>query len=76
MILLCKDSYSENCVLINFVFISETLLQDFAVNNGLCMWSPVLYEQIRVIICNDVQYSSPASSVKAVEFYCHQSVFF
>ncbi|SVE33415.1 uncharacterized protein METZ01_LOCUS486269, partial [marine metagenome] len=70
------DSCSENCVLINFVFISETLLQNFAVNNGLCKWRPVQYEQIHAIFCNGVQYSIPASSGKAVEFYCHQSVFF
>jgi len=62
--------------LINFVFISETLQLNFAVNNGLCMWSPVLYEQIHAIFCNGVQYSSPALSGKAVEFYCRQSVFF
>ena len=58
------------------MFISETLLQNFAVNNGLCMWSPVLYEQIHAIFCNGVQYSSPASSGKAVEFCCRQSIFF
>ena len=71
-----KDSCSENCVLINFVFISETLLQNFAVKNGLFMWSPVLYEQIHAMFCNGVQYSSPASYGKAVERYCRQSVFF
>ena len=42
-VFLCKDSCSENCVLIDFVFISETLLQNFAANNGLCMWSPEIY---------------------------------
>ena len=57
------------------MFILETLLQNFTVNNGLCMWSPVLYEQIHAIFCNGVQYSSQASSGKAVEFYCRQSVF-
>ena len=64
----CKDSCSENCVLINFVFISETLLQNFALNNGLCMWSPALYEQIHAFFCKGVQYCNPASSVKAFEF--------
>ena len=58
------------------LFISETLLQNFAVNNLLCMWIPVLYEQIQAIFCNDVKYSSPASSGKAVEFCCRQSLFF
>ena len=53
-----------------------TLLRNFAANNVLCMWSPVLYEQINAIFCNGVQYSSQASSGKAVEFYCHQSEFF
>ena len=58
------------------MFISETLLQNFAVNNGLCMWSPVLCAQIHAIFCNGVQYSSPASSGKAVEFCCRQYLFF
>ena len=73
---LSKDSCSVNYVLINFVFRSETLLQNFAVNNVLCMWIPVLYKQIQAIFCNDVKYSSPASSGKAVEFCCRQSLFF
>ena len=54
----------------------ETLLCNFAANNVLCMWSPMLFEQIHAIFCNGVQYSSQASSGKAVEFYCHQSEFF
>ena len=31
------------------MFISETLLQNFAVNNRFCIWNPVLYEQIHAI---------------------------
>jgi len=54
----------------------ETLLRNFAANKGWCMWSPVLYEQIHAIFCNGVQYSSQASSVKAVELYWYQSLFF
>ena len=73
---LSKDSCSVNCVLINFVFRSETLLQNFAINNVLCMRIPVLYEQIHAIFCNVVQYISPASSGKAVEFCWGQSLFF
>ena len=71
-----KYSCSENCVLINFVFMSETLLQNLAVNNGLFMWSPLLYAQIYEIFCNGVQDRIPASSGKAVEFCCRQSLFF
>ena len=52
------------------LLISETLLQNIAVNNGLCIWRPVLFEQIHAIFCNGVQYSGPASSGKAVEFCC------
>ena len=58
------------------LFISETLLQYFAVNNGLCMWSPALFEQIHAIFRNGVQYSIPASSGKTVEFCWRKSVFF
>ena len=58
------------------MFISETLLQNFAVNKGLCMWRPVIYEEIRTKFCNGLQLSNAASSVKADEFCCPQSIFF
>ena len=76
VILLFKDSCSENCVLINFESILEILLRNFAANNGLYMWSTALYEQVHAIFWNCDQYSSPASSAKAVGLCCRQPVIF